>query len=73
MRSERIRIANRYESEGKEQQQQILGQLVKELDEISSDGYKQAAIIRGRADATVPKNMRMHMVRIPTFLIQSEP
>lgn len=53
MRSERIRIANRYESEGREQEAQILGQLKKDLEAIESEGYAEAAKIRGDADATV--------------------
>jgi len=53
MRSERIRIANRYESEGREQEGEILGQMTKDLESIESEGYAQAAIIRGEADAQV--------------------
>ena len=53
MRSERIRIANRYESEGREQEGQILGQMTKDLETIESEGYAQAARIRGQADAQV--------------------
>ena len=53
MRSERIRIANRYESEGREQQAQILGQMNKDLEAIESEGYAESAKIRGDADAQV--------------------
>ena len=53
MRSERIRIANRYESEGREQEAQILGQMTKDLEAIESEGYAEAAKIRGQADAEV--------------------
>ena len=53
MRSERIRIANRYESEGREQEGQILGQMTKDLEEIESEGYAESARIRGAADAEV--------------------
>jgi membrane protease subunit HflC len=53
MRSERIRIANRYESEGREQEGQILGQMTKDLESIESEGYAEAARIRGQADAAV--------------------
>jgi modulator of FtsH protease HflC len=53
MRSERIRIANRYESEGREQEGEILGQMTKDLESIESEGYAQAARIRGQADALV--------------------
>ena len=53
MRSERIRIANRYESEGREQEGQILGQMTKDLEAIESEGYAESARIRGQADAEV--------------------
>jgi membrane protease subunit HflC len=53
MRSERIRIANRYESEGRKREAEILGTMQKELDRIESGGIKEATITRGRADATV--------------------
>ena len=53
MRSERIRIANRYESEGREQEGQILGQMTKDLESIESEGYAESARIRGQADAQV--------------------
>jgi membrane protease subunit HflC len=53
MRSERIRIANRYESEGREREAKILGNMKKDLEEISSRGYAKAATIRGEADAAV--------------------
>ncbi|MEE2786381.1 MAG: protease modulator HflC, partial [Myxococcota bacterium] len=55
MRSERIRIANRYESEGREREEKILGEMTKTLEEISSEGYREAARIRGQADAKVLK------------------
>ena len=55
MRSERIRIANRYESEGREREAKILGQMTKDLEEIASEGYRDAVKIRGGADAEVLK------------------
>ena len=55
MRSERIRIANRYESEGREREAKILGQMTKDLEEIASEGYRDATTIRGSADAEVLK------------------
>ena len=55
MRSERIRIANRYESEGREREAKILGQMAKDLEEITSEGYREATRIRGEADAQVLK------------------
>ena len=51
MRSERIRIANKYESEGRREEAQILGYMKKELEKIESEGYKVATKTRGEADA----------------------
>ncbi|ODS33337.1 MAG: hypothetical protein SCARUB_01517 [Candidatus Scalindua rubra] len=51
MRSERIRIANKYESEGRRMEARILGNMKKELDGIESEGYKIAVQTRGEADA----------------------
>jgi modulator of FtsH protease HflC len=51
MRSERIRIANKYESEGRREEAEILGQMKKELEGIESEGYKIAVETRGEADA----------------------
>jgi membrane protease subunit HflC len=53
MRSERIRIASKYESEGRREEAEILGSMKKELDGIESEGYKKAAETRGEADAEV--------------------
>ena len=53
MRSERIRIASKYESEGRREEAEILGGMKKELDGIESEGYKTAAETRGEADAEV--------------------
>lgn len=53
MRSERIRIANRYESEGREREASILGEMAKELERIESEGYRESKRIRGLADAEV--------------------
>ena len=55
MRSERIRIANRYESEGREREAKILGQMTKDLEQIASEGYRDAIAVRGSADAEVLK------------------
>ena len=46
---ERIRIANRYESEGRVGRLRILGQMTKDLEAIESEGW----CIRGQADAEV--------------------
>jgi membrane protease subunit HflC len=51
MRSERIRIANKYESEGRREEAEILGGMKKELDGIESEGYKASVEIMGKADA----------------------
>ncbi len=51
MRSERIRIANKYESEGRREEAEILGYMKKELEKIESEGYKIAIETRGEADA----------------------
>ncbi|OHB50824.1 MAG: HflC protein [Planctomycetes bacterium GWF2_40_8] len=53
MRSERIRIANKYESEGRREEAEILGYMNKELEKIESEGYKIAAETRGEANAEV--------------------
>ncbi|GAX59268.1 membrane protease subunits, stomatin/prohibitin homologs [Candidatus Scalindua japonica] len=51
MRSERIRIASKYESEGRREEAEILGYMKKELEKIESEGYKIAVETRGEADA----------------------
>ncbi len=51
MRSERIRIASKYESEGRREEAEILGYMKKELEKIESEGYKIAIETRGEADA----------------------
>jgi len=51
MRSERIRIANKYESEGRREEAEILGYMKKELEKIESEGYKIATETRGEANA----------------------
>ncbi len=53
MISERLRIARLYDSEAIEEQNKILGQTKKELDQIEGEMEKRAAEIRGAADATV--------------------
>ena len=55
MRSERIRIANKYESEGRREEAEILGYMKKELEKIESEGYKIATETRGEADAEAVK------------------
>ncbi|MGR3317901.1 MAG: protease modulator HflC [Candidatus Anammoxibacter sp.] len=55
MRSERFRIANKYESEGRREEAEIIGSMTKELDRIESEGYKRAKEIMGDADAQAIK------------------
>jgi len=55
MRSERIRIASKYESEGRREEAEILGYMKKELEKIESEGYKIATETRGEADAEAVK------------------
>ncbi|MHC4307319.1 MAG: protease modulator HflC [Planctomycetota bacterium] len=55
MRSERIRIASKYESEGRRKEAEILGYMKKELEKIESEGYKIATETRGDADAEAIK------------------
>jgi len=51
MRSERHRIAATYLSEARSSQNEILGKMNRELNEIESEGYKEARIVKGKADA----------------------
>jgi len=67
MRSERIRIANRYESEGREREAKILGKMAKDLERIESEGYSKAARIRGQADAEVLKTYATAYGQDPEF------
>ena len=55
MRSERTRIARRYESEAEEEKNRILGQMRFELDQIEGEMEQESAKIRGEADAQVIK------------------
>lgn len=67
MRSERIRIANKYESEGRRQEAEILGQMKKELEQIESEGYKVAIQTRGEADAEAIRIYADAYKRAPEF------
>ncbi len=51
MQSERQRIAEKYLSEARSTENTILGEMQRELDQIESDGYRQAETIKGQADA----------------------
>jgi membrane protease subunit HflC len=67
MRSERIRIANKYESEGRREEAEILGQMQKELEKIESEGYKIAVNTRGEADAEAIRIYADAYGRAPEF------
>ncbi len=53
MISERSRIARLYDSEAKEEENKILGQTQKQLDQIKGETQQKSAEIRGKADAQV--------------------
>ncbi len=67
MRSERIRIANRYESEGRREEAEILGSMKRELERIESEGYKEAKEIMGQADAEAVKIYAEAYQKAPEF------
>ena len=67
MRSERIRIASKYESEGRREEAEILGYMKKELEKIESEGYKIATETRGEADAEAVKIYADAYGRAPEF------
>ena len=51
MINERKKVAAQYRSEGEGEKAEILGQMERELKEISSEAYRKALEIRGAADA----------------------
>lgn len=51
MISERVRISDRFRSEGQGEKAEILGNMERELNRITSEAYREAEEIRGRADA----------------------
>ncbi|MCF6158322.1 MAG: protease modulator HflC [wastewater metagenome] len=67
MRSERIRIANKYESEGRREEAEILGSMKKELERIESEGYRSAQEIKGQADAEAMKIYADAYKKAPEF------
>ncbi len=67
MRSERMRIASKYESEGRREEAEILGYMKKELEKIESEGYKKAAETRGEADAEAIKIYADAYKKAPEF------
>ncbi|MCA9197092.1 MAG: protease modulator HflC [Planctomycetales bacterium] len=67
MRSERLRIAKRFESEAEEERNRILGQTTKELDKIQGETLKQSSEIRGAADAKVIEMTAAAYSKSPEF------
>ncbi|MBP9853653.1 MAG: protease modulator HflC [Candidatus Omnitrophica bacterium] len=55
MISERKRAAEQFRSEGQGKKAEIEGQITKELQEINSEAYKKAMILKGKADAEAIK------------------
>ena len=51
MIAERKRAAEKYRSEGQGKSAEIEGQVAKELKQITSEAYRQAQVITGKADA----------------------
>jgi membrane protease subunit HflC len=51
MINERKKVAAQYRSEGEGEKAEILGQMQRELKEISSEAYRKALEVRGAADA----------------------
>jgi len=67
MIAERERIAEQYRSEGQGERSRILGGMEKDLKEISSQAYKTAEEIRGKADAQSTKIYAGAYNRDPDF------
>lgn len=55
MISERKRAAEQFRAEGQGKKAEIEGQITKELNEIQSEAYRTAQLIKGKADAEVIK------------------
>ncbi|MFQ5681166.1 MAG: protease modulator HflC [Candidatus Omnitrophota bacterium] len=67
MIAERKRAAEQYRSEGQGKSAEIEGQLGKELKQITSEAYRQAEILKGKADAEVLKIYADAYSRDPEF------
>ena len=67
MISERLRIARLYDSEAREQENRILGETQKELDQIEGEMERESAEIRGNADARVIKMTAVAYGKSPEF------
>lgn len=55
MTAERKQITEKYRSEGRGESQRILGEKERELKQITSEAYKTAQELKGKADATATK------------------
>ncbi len=67
MRAERKRIAVKYLSEAKEEENKILGRMQWELDRIKSEGYRGSKEIRGKGDAEAIKIYARAYKKDPSF------
>jgi len=67
MKSERMQIAQLYESEAEEERNKILGRTRKELDEIEGELQQKSAEIRGEADAAVIRIASESYSQAPDF------
>jgi membrane protease subunit HflC len=67
MIAERLRIAEKYRSEGQGRKAEIEGEMEKELQKITSEAYKQAQKINGIADAEAIKIYALAYERDPDF------
>jgi len=67
MRTERERIAAEYRAEGAGEAAKIAGRMERDLKQITSDAYRQAQEIRGRADAEAARIYAMAYNTDPEF------
>jgi membrane protease subunit HflC len=67
MIAERLRIAEKYRSEGAGKKAEIEGEMEKELQKITSEAYRTAEEIRGKADAEAVKIYARAYDRDPEF------
>lgn len=67
MIAERLRIAEKYRSEGQGKKAEIEGEMEKELQRIQSEAYKTAQEIIGKADAEAVKIYAQAYARDPEF------
>jgi membrane protease subunit HflC len=67
MIAERKRAAERYRSEGQGKSAEIHGQLAKEMKLITSEAYRQAQTIKGKADAEVTNIYAQAFSQDPDF------